>query len=167
MKQSWELLYEQLIKTENTTKYSSWNVNFFTTRICPCSGLLFTLSYHFNCFLLMILQHCEQHKVASTIRREPDRNTIHALSARHLDQVPSTVIYYCKALITSGIGSRFPEIMDNYFLTGTRGKIRIWQTERNYIINNKMPFLNLLSTFKLYTFNIHSCTTQSRYSLCY
>ena len=167
MKQGWKLPCEQLIKTEDITKYSSWNVNFFKMRIYPCSGLLFTLSYHFNCFLLVILQHCEQHKILSAIRRETDRKTSHLLSAHHLDQIPWTIIYYCIALITSGIESRFPEIMDNYLLTGTRGKIRIWQNERNYILNNKMPFFKSLLTFKLYTFNIHSCTTQFRYSLGY
>lgn len=110
-----ELLCEQLTKTKDTTKYTSYNVNFFKMRICPCSGLLFVLSYHFNCFLLMILQHCEQHKVLSAIRRELDRKISHPLSACHLDHVPWAVIHYYIALITSGIRSRFPEMLDVIF----------------------------------------------------
>ena len=135
MKQGCELLCEQHIKTEDTTKYSSWNVDFFKMRICPCSGLLFTPSYHFNCFLLMILQHCEQHKVASAIRRELDRKTSHPLSACHLDQVPWTVIYYCIAFITSGIRSRFPEIMDVIF----------WQAQEEKVEYDKIKEITLLT----------------------
>ena len=136
MKHGWELLCEQLIKTEHTIKYFSWNVNLFKMRICLCSGLLFTPSYHFNCFLLMILQHCEQHKVASIIRCELDRKTSHPLSACHLDQVPRTVIHYCIALITSGIKSRFSEIMDVIF----------WQVQEEKLEYDKMKEIALLIT---------------------
>ena len=135
MKQGWRLLCEQLISTENTTKYSSWNVDFFKMRICPCSELLLTPSYHFNRFLLMILQHCEQHKVMSTIRRKPERKTSYPLSARHLDQVPWTVIYYYIALISSGIRSRFPEIMDVIF----------WQVQEEKLENAKMKEITLVT----------------------
>jgi len=63
----------------------------------------------------MILKHCEQHKVASAIRRELEGKISHPLSACHLDQVPWTVIYYCIAFITSDIKSKFPEMMNVIF----------------------------------------------------
>jgi hypothetical protein len=115
MIQGRELLFEQFIKTDDATKYSLYNVNFLKMRLCSCSGVLFTKSNHFNSFLLVILQHCEQHKVASAISCELDRKIRHPLGACHLDQVPWTVIHYCIALITSGIWSRFPEMLDVIF----------------------------------------------------
>jgi len=83
----------------------------------------------------MILQHCEQHKVVSAIRRELDRKISHPLSACHLDHIPWTVIYYYIALITSDFRSRFPEMLDVIFL----------QIQEEYADYNKMKEITLLT----------------------